>query len=150
MAGYRIKLVRKVVENVNYQQLGAFRLRIEASDPTDSGMDTNVFLYFRRPLNPYDGSEDDDFHAVASPVDLAYYPVGEPRIGTAYPGFRLPYVEIDLRTTDLATLTWEDIVVDVDNLLQAMNRLEALSVAEEIWIGAALEDGGSSSSASAP
>lgn len=141
----RLKLTRQQLTHVNYQYLGAFRLRVEVSDPTDSGADPYVFIYNRRPVNPYTDEADDDFMAVAGPVDLAEYPVGEPRAGTAYPFFRLNYIELDFRATAQAEEVWLLIVQEVDNLLKALDRMEQLEVSEETWVGAALEDGESDS-----
>lgn len=147
MAGLRLKITRKQLTQVNYQYLGAFRLRVEVSDADNTGADPHVFLFLRRPINPYDHSVLDDFLAVASPVDLAEYPVGEPRDGTTYPIFRLDYVELDFRATSQAEETWLLIVQEVDTLLKAMNRMEQLVVVEETWVGA-LPDTGNSQSAS--
>lgn len=149
MAGRRLLLTRSEVQNVNYAELGAFRLRVDATDPSDSGADPNVFLFLRRPANTYDGSVLDDFHAVASPVDMAEYPAGEPRDGTAYPFFRASSVELDFRATSQAEEAWLLIVADVSNLLSALNRLDALTATQEVWVGAAHVDGGSQSSDSA-
>jgi len=141
----RLKLSRQRLTHVDYLYLGAFRLRVEVSDPTDSGADPFVFIYNRRPLNPYTGTADDDFMAIASVPDLAEYPVGEPRDGTAYPFFRLNYVELDFRATSQAEEVWLLIVQEIDNLLKALDRMERLEVTEETWVGAALEDGDSDS-----
>ena len=146
----RLKLDRKEVTNVNYQWTGAFRLRIECSDPSGSGADPHVFIYRRDPANPYDGSVNDTFFAVASPVDLAEYPVGEPDPAAQFPFFRLDYVELDLRATSMAREVWLLVVREVNNLLEALDRLEQLIVTEEVWVGAPLppDPGGNSVSSS--
>lgn len=144
----RLKLTKLQVTEVNYQFLGAFRLRVEATDPIDSGADPYVFLYNRRPLNPYTETQDDDFHAIASPGDLAEYPVGEPNGLTTYPFFRLDYVELDFRSTEQAEATWLLIVAEVDALMKALDRMETLVPTDEVWVGAA-PDAGASDSGSA-
>ena len=144
----RLKLSRSQLTQVNYQYLGAFRLRVDVSDPTDSGADPFVFLYNAAPVNPYNGEQRADFLAVASPVDLSEYPAGEPNDATTYPFFRLNYVELDFRSTEQAERAWELIVLEVDNLLKALDRMEQLEVAEETWVGAAPDDTGESASAS--
>lgn len=141
----RLKLTKLQVVEVNYQYLGAFRLRVEATDPTDSGADPHVFLYLRRPLNPYDETQDDDFHAVASPGDLAEYPVGEPNGLTTYPFFRLDYVELDFRSTEQAEQVWLLIVAEVNALMQGLDRMETLVPVDEVWVGAAPDTGASDS-----
>lgn len=141
----RLLLTRRELTEVNYQQLGAFRLRVEVTDPDNTGADPYVFLFLRGPLNPYDQTTQDDFHAVASPVDMAEYPVGEPNNATPYPFFRLDYVELDFRATKQAQDTWVLIVAEIDNLLRALDRMEDLVVVEEQWVGSS--GTGSSSSA---
>jgi hypothetical protein len=143
----RLKLTKYQVTEVNYQFLGAFRLRVEVTDPTDSGADPYVFVYNRRPVNPYNQEVTDDFHAVASPGDLAEYPVGEPNGQTAYPFFRLDYVELDFRSTEQAERVWQLIVAEVDVLMKSLDRMETLVPTDETWVGAA-PDAGASDSAS--
>lgn len=145
MAGRRLKLVRKAVTQVNYQFLGAYRLRIEVSDPDNTGADPNVFLFLRRPINPYNQEVLDDFHAVASPVDLAEYPVGEPNALTTYPFYRIDFIELDFRSTAQANETWTLIVAEVDSLLRALDRLDTLEVVEETFVGADADTGNSAS-----
>lgn len=147
----RLKVKKYDVPNVNYQWLGAYRLRIEVSDPSGSGADPYVFLYLRNLPNPYDGSVTDVFHAVASPVDLAEYPIGEPDERTTYPFYRLDYVELDFRSTETAQESYILILEEINNLLLALDRLDLLVAAEETWVGAGAppDDGSSSSSASA-
>lgn len=145
----RLKLVKSEVTNVNFQWLGAYRLRVEASDPSDSGSDPNVFIYQRNLPNPYNGEVVDVWLGIASPVDMAEYPVGEPDGITAYPFYRLDYVEIDLRSTGLATDAYVLIIQEVNNLLLAQDRLEVLVPTEEVWVGAGAPTGGGSSSSSA-
>lgn len=136
--------------NVNYQWAGAFRLRVEASDPTGSGADPNVFVYRRDPVNPYTGEANDTFFAVASPVDLAEYPVGDPDPDAQFPFFRLDYVELDFRAVSQAREVWELVREGVCNLLAALEKLEQLQAVEEVWVCAdPPEDQGSSESGSA-
>jgi hypothetical protein len=145
----RLLLRRYGVENVNFQWAGAYRLRIEVTDPSASGADANVFLYLRNLPNPYTNETIDVFHAVASPADLAEYPVGEPDSTTTYPFYRLSYVELDLRAVELADQLWVIVVREVDALLKALEKLEGLTPVAEAWVGAgAPEDSGSSSSSS--
>lgn len=141
----RLKLTRSELQHVNYQYLGAFRLRVDASDPSDSGADPNVFLYNRRPVNPYNGSQDDDFMSIAGPADMAEYPVGEPNGNTTYPFFRLDYFEIDFRATAQAEEAWVIIVTEVDALLKALDRMEQLTPTVEVWVGGQPDSGGSES-----
>lgn len=131
----RLRITKKQLVDVNFEFLGAFRLRVEIDDPTNSGADPNVFVYNRRPMDVTDRAISDVFSAVASPVDLAEYPVGEPIGTTTYPFYRLSYVELDLRSTKLAEEVWLTIVREVTTLLQILDRMEQLVPVAEIWIG---------------
>lgn len=148
MAGRRLKLTRKQVVHVNYQWLGAFRLRVEVTDPDNTGADPNVFIYLKRPVNPYDGTVLADWHGIASAPDMTEYPVGEPWDATTLPFFRLDYFEIDLRSTALVEETWALIVAEVDQLLRALDRLEQLVVTAETYVGAEAEGSSASESSS--
>jgi hypothetical protein len=143
----RLKLTKYNVPNVNYQYLGAYRLRVEATDPLNTGADPHVFMFLRAPDNS-DGSTDDYFHAVASPPDMADYPVGAPTTGTPYPFFRLDYVELDFRSVSDANEALEVIVREVNALLLSLAILDKLVPAEEFWVGEPAEAAGSSSSTS--
>lgn len=144
----RLKLTQFSVQNVNYQYLGAYRLRLEASDPLQTGADPNVFLFLRGPEDPYTNIINDFFHCVASPVDMSEYPALEPSDNTPYPFFRLSYIELDLRTEQLATEVRDTIVREVDVLLKALDRLEQLVPGAEFFVGNDPEGSSSSSSSS--
>lgn len=143
--GRRLKLTKSQLTEVNFDFLGAFRLRVDVTDPTDSGADTHVFLYNLRPTNPYDETQTADFMAIASPGDLAEYPAGQPNSNTTYPLFRLDYVELDFRSTEQADETWALIVAEVSALLKALDRMELLVPVAEVWVGDEMESGGSES-----
>jgi len=141
----RLRLVRKQLATVRLPPFDVFRLRVEASDPTASGADPMVFLYNRRPVNPYDGTAAADFVAVCSPTDLAEYPAGVPDRLTTFPFFRLDYVELDFRAARQAEACWLTIVAEVDNLLRALDRMDRMEVVDTVWVGAPFEGGVSSS-----
>ncbi len=130
-----LKLLRYELTEANYFYLGAFRLRIEASDDLATGADPNVFLYRRNPPNPYDGTVVDNFFAVAGPLEMADYPVGEPDATKTYPFFRLPFVEVDLPSTATATDFWNLIIREVDQLLITLDRLESLAPSLSVHVG---------------
>lgn len=142
----RLRLRRFGLENVNFEWLGAFRLRVEADDPEATGTDTDVFLFNRGQVDPRSGEQTDYFMGVAGPVDMADYPSLEPDDRTAYLIFRRNWFEIDLRSTAVAQVTWEEVVKAVTNLLLALDRMEKLVVMEELFIGPAPSGSSSSSS----
>jgi hypothetical protein len=145
MAG-QLKVIRKEVETVEYQWAGAFRLRVEVSDPNATGADPRVFLYRRDPVNPYTGETNDTFFAIASVPDLSLYPPGEPDPNTPYPFFRLDYVELDLQSSSIADSLWAVILREINALLQALERLQELVVVDEQFVGTAPTTGNSESS----
>src|SRR3954454_8475428 len=130
----RLRLQKFELKNVNYQYLGAFKLRVEAS-PVDAGADPGVFLYQRGPANPYTGEAEDVFLGVAGPVDMSDYPAGGPDGRTAYPFYRATSVELDLRSTSTALSVWTLLVAEVDQLLRALDRMEQLVPAEDVVVG---------------
>ncbi len=140
---YRLKLTRAEVTPINYQYVGAVRLRVEASDPSNSGMPSEVFLWHRQPMNPYNGEADDICIAIASPVDMSYYPAGGPNESTEYPIFRQSYLEFDLRSRDLLEKVWQTVLREVGQLCISMELLEDLAVTEESWVGSTPDSGDS-------
>lgn len=148
MAGRRLRLTKYEVTNVNHQYLGAARLKVVATDPENSGADPNVFLFNRRPANPYDGSVFDLFIGVASAADMADFPVGEPDPDAAYPIFRENEFEIDIRTIGLLNETWTLVVEEVGTLLAILDRLELLVPTVTVDLGTAVDSDSSGSSTS--
>lgn len=145
-----LKLTRYGVVNVNYLWLGAYRLRVEASDPLATGTDPNVFLIKRELPDPETDEVEDTFLGVCSPADMAEYPVGNPTDKTPYPMYRLWWGEIDIRaigtpeeeskrTADDAKPTaanaWKVIREDVNRLLLSLEVLTRLVVLEEVFVG---------------
>jgi hypothetical protein len=151
MARRRLLLKKFEITNVNYLWLGAYRLRVEASDPLHTGTDPNVFLFLRHPLNPHTHEVVDEFLGVASPADMSEYPAHAPDHSTAFPIFRSAAFEIDLRQVEQARKVWLLIQEEVNHLLLALDRMEQLVPTEEVWVGApppAEPEGGSSGSLS--
>lgn len=129
-----LKLRKSAMVDVSYQFVGAYRLRVEVVD-VDGGMDPNIFLYRRDPYNPVTNEQLDVLFAMASPVDMADYPVGEPDPDAEFPFFRLDYMEIDVRSTRVADETWTTIVREANTLVLALDRLEELEEVEDVWAG---------------
>lgn len=147
----QLKLVRYGVANVNFLFLGAYRLRVEVSDPNLSGADPHIFLFLRGLQNPDTLDTPDYFLGVCSPADMAEYPILQPSDETPYPMFRGAFFEIDLRSVALAGEAWQSVQDRTSNLLLALDKLEDLSALEEVLIGTTpVTPAGSSSSMSAP
>jgi hypothetical protein len=139
-----VPLTKSTLKNVNYQFLGAFRLRVDAGTPT-GGMDSNVFLYRRDPYDIMTGETIDTYLNTASAVDMAEYPVGDPNPETNFPFFRLSWFEIDIRASSIAEKLWQITVAEVNNLCAALDRLELLVPIETVQCGAASTSGNSDS-----
>lgn len=131
--------------NVNYRNIGAHRLRVEVTDPCNTGADVAVFMFLRLPPNPANGAELDEFHAVASPVDMSEYPAEAPDSRTAFPFYRSSAVELDFRSTALADYAWTTMVAEIGELLAALDRLDHLVVTETVTVGDCPETGDSDS-----
>lgn len=135
MAIYRLKLQKSELQNVSYRWLTAFRLRVEASDADNLGTDPNVFLFLRHPYNPHSQTYSDEYYGVCSPVDMSFYPVGEPTANTPYPFFRASVFEIDLSAQSYFDTVWQETVREVRHLLTALKRMEDLVPTEEVFVG---------------
>jgi hypothetical protein len=105
---------------------------MEASDAEN--MPNEIFVYRRHPINPMTGEEFDEFFFIASPVDLEEYPVGAPDIGKDFPFFRTSSIDLLFRSTITAQEGKEEILAQIQVLLDALCRMDALAVTDEIWI----------------
>jgi hypothetical protein len=139
----RLLLTRSVTPNVNHHFLGAYRLRVEASNA--EGVEPYVFMYERMPINPYTEEILDEFFAVASPVDMSEWPAGEPDDTLPFPFFRSNVVEVDLRSAGRVDELWELIQEQVSRLLLALDALDTLEVDDTVWIGGTPDDSTSGS-----
>lgn len=129
----RIKLTRSLVPNVDYTFLGAYRLGITVSEAEN--VDPRIFLFDRAPVDPYANEAVDTFMGVAGPVDMSYWPAGEPDDARPYAIFRTSSVELDFRAISQAEAVWLLIVKQVNILIEALNSLENLEPSEEVWCG---------------
>lgn len=140
-----IKLTKSEVLHVNHHHLGAFRMRVDASEPVDMD-DAGVFLYLRNPPDPRTSVETDYYQGVCSPVDMAQFPYGEPLEGASPRFFRLSYFELDFRSIGIesdppakisALQCWTDTQANVCVLMTALDVLEDLTPTATHVCGAA-------------
>ena len=143
----RLLVTRSEVSNVTFTEVGAFRMRIDVTDPSQSGTDTHVLLFNQRPSNPHEADDVADFIGVASVPDLAEYPIGQPTDSTTYPIFRLSSVTLDFLTLEMANEVYQNILAEISALIVALNKFDTLESTSHVWIGGE-PDSGSSSSAS--
>lgn len=143
----RIKLTRYASNTVNYNNYGAYRLRIEVTDFEGADLDGNIFVYRTVAPSAYTNQNCDVFEAVAGPSQLAMYPAGVADPDQGWPYYRLNYVELDVASTDQATSIWQEIKAQTCALISAMDRLSALQAIEDVWCPAPPEDTSQSSQA---
>lgn len=125
-----------------------FRLVIEAQDAVS--MPAAVFAHQRRQLDPYSGTAEDEFCFVCSPFDLTKYPADEPNPEQFPQFFRKSSIDIILASQAMAEEAWAVIQREVCGLVDALNRLDVLGVAETTRCGDEVPDSGSEGSGSEP
>ena len=154
MASQRgITLEREENEKVFVANRGdAFRLRITAKN--EVLMPRHIFGHQRTLVNPYDGTQADEFCFIASPFDAVIYPIGEPNLTQSPQYFRKDSIDILLPSTAAVDDVWSAIQEQVNGLIEAYNRLDTLELSETVRLGAAVatstaESASESTSASA-
>jgi len=130
----RIKLTRLQPTEVNLNNYGAYRIRIEASNPEGADLDENIFIYRTVDASPYTDANRDVFEAVAGPGQLALYPIGLADPDQGWPYYRLDYVELDVLSASQAESIWTEIKSQVGLLITSLERLEKLKTIEEVWL----------------
>lgn len=133
-------LVRSEAGREQYQYFGALRVRVDVVDAVH--FDPHIFVYRRDMVSPYspDSPPTDTFFTVASPADMAEYPINNPDPLKAFPFFRKRVVELDFRSTLHADQFWQVVVQEAAVLLHAFNKLEVLGHAETVPVGPFPED----------
>lgn len=129
----RIRLTRYAPTVVNFNNYGAYRLRIEVTAVEGPDLDENIFIYRRNPPSPYTTLSTDIFEAVAGPPQMADIPAGEPNPDLNWPYYRLNYVELDVASTEQAEAIWQEIQQETCVLISAMNRLTQLQAVQDVW-----------------
>jgi hypothetical protein len=100
-----------------------YRLLLEVEDA--NGVDPGIFVY-ERSANPVVGQPPiDDFSNIATPFDIATYPLDAPVPGGTF--FRKTSVELLFRNLDLLDQAISDIELDVQSLCRTYNQLEELA-----------------------
>jgi hypothetical protein len=129
----RIRLTRYAPTLINFNNYGAYRLRIEVTAVEGPDLDENIFVYRKNPPSPYTTLSTDNFEAVAGPPQMADIPAGEPNPDLNWPYYRLNYVELDVASTEQAEAIWLEIQQETCVLIDAMNRLTQLQAIQDVW-----------------
>lgn len=148
MTTRRIRLTRYAATEINFNNYGAYRLRVEVTAAEGPDLDENIFVYRRNPPSPYTTLSTDVFEAVAGPPQLAAIPAGAPDPDMNWPYYRLNYIELDVASTDQAEAIWVEIQSEVCVLVNALNRLTNLKVVQDVWCPGPPDGSQSSQSAS--
>ena len=128
--GNYIRLVRRSTPGPPGHTM-AYRLEILVEA---EGVDPEIFMYTRQPLDPATNTTGDRFIHIATPTDLEEYPTGLPDPTTRFPFFRLASVDLIFRSLDQLEETWDGIVDDVTKLTEALALLQLLSAEEMVTI----------------
>lgn len=111
--------------------IGAIRLRIVAENKIN--MDPNIFVWERLPKSPHQEEAESIASHVASPADMAEFPVGEPNPGV--PFFRRSYIDFKLRSTIDCNAAYDRTEINVGVLIDGLKALDALEVVSTVCIG---------------
>lgn len=141
----RIKLTRYATTKVNFNNYGAYRMRVEVTGVEGPDLDEFIFIYKRNPPSAYTTLSCDSFETVAGPPQLADYPAGEPNADLGWPYYRLSYVELDVSSTAQADAIWKEIQAEVCVLVAAMSQLTELQAVEDVWCPGPPDSGSESS-----
>jgi hypothetical protein len=101
-----------------------FRLRVVASAPV--GMEAEVFRYVRRPADPVEGTDRDEFSGVCSVLDYHELPLNEPAEDDCERQFRLAEFDILLPSATEAEEVWDLVRAEVDQLVLALKATDDL------------------------
>jgi hypothetical protein len=145
MTTRRIRLTRYAATTINYNNYGAYRLRIEVTGVEGADLDANIFIYKRNPPSPYTDLDCDNFEAVAGPPQMAAIPAGAPNPDMEWPYYRLNYVELDVASATQADSIWAEIQAEACVLVSAMEKLTALQAIEDVWCPSPPDPGSTSS-----
>ena len=139
MADRGITLQRQASELVFVANRGdAFRLKVIAT--AASQMPAEVFGHQRQLIDPSSGTAGDEFCFVCSPFDLSVYPANEPDDDQFPSFFRKNSIDVLLPSSAAVEDAWLAIQEEVSGLVSAMNRMEWLTPAETVRIGAANDE----------
>jgi hypothetical protein len=126
-------LTRYAANTVNFNNYGAYRIRIEVTAVEGPDLDEFIFIYKHNPPSAYTDQSCDTFEAVAGPPQLATYPAGQSNADQGWPYYRLNYVELDVASTAQADAIWNEIQAEVCALVSAMERLTQLQAVDDVW-----------------
>jgi hypothetical protein len=105
MTSRSVELVPKFQRDYVDNETVGFRLRIEARNP--SNMSAAVFRYYKRPADTATGTSRSELSGVCSWPDLEELPEGAPAEDDVPQAFRLNYMDVVVRSAQLADEVWQ-------------------------------------------
>jgi hypothetical protein len=111
----------------------SWRMRITVVEVNN--IDPNIFVYNLGVSDAESGEKRKLFQNIASPVDLIEYAAGAPVDNTSPQFFRLSSVDMIHRNANVLQQTWDDIKVDVEDLIQNSAFLCEVEPGEEFTAG---------------
>jgi hypothetical protein len=130
-----LTITRSALTNANHRFLRAFRLRVDVTHAVN--MPAEIFLYQQNAPDPVTQAIYSTLITVASPVDLADYPVGAPNPDAELPYFRQSFVELDVRSSAEYQEIWNTIRNAIGNLCEALDRLDNYTEVETVTFNSA-------------
>lgn len=110
------------------------------------GLPKEIFAFRRTVVNAVENRYQDEFSFICSPYDLSTYPVGEPHPNLTPPFFRKDKISILLPSVESYHKFSEEVKSQVAHLIYMMDKLDDLSVQNEVWIPGPPDSSSSSSS----
>lgn len=126
MAGRSLK-IKYATSHYVFGRHDGVRIRVDITCGTN--IDTSVFAYRMLPADPY-GNNEGHFSHICSPVDMADWPKGGPNVGNSPEWFRLPYVDLLVRSVAEAQNLLEIIKCDLKRLLDTLCTMDTLMPGE--------------------
>lgn len=124
MSAVSVTLVPQFQKDYEEGDTVGFRLRIDVTNAT--GIDAEIFRYFRKPATETNATPDSVLSGVCSWPDLEELPTDEPEPDTLPAGFRLSYIDIVVSSQSLAEDVWDLIKTQVAELVQTVSDGETL------------------------
>ena len=106
----------------------ALKVKVEEAE----SMPSKIFVFQRGQKQTNDGTIEDHFINIGSPMDLANVPEDEPLLDSGIPYYRLDEVTLYFRNLDDLMETKNDISGDIFNLVQTYKYLENIDDFEEL------------------
>lgn len=129
VSGYNLQISRS--EQMPYRVYGAYRVVYVIASVFGEFDDTGLFLFHQPPQSPYGESINGQFVGVASPSDLAKYPL-DAAVAEIGPYFRSASLTLDFNSRATADMTTADIEEELRQLASAVDRMDPSST-QDIW-----------------